>query len=103
MPRRWSSSCTLATLFTAASLALASGTPAPAGDAGSAIAKASDLIDSGQLVEARRDLSALRTLSLTPAQRERVDQLLSAAERRLDLEACSPASLPPDEGGTGGM
>lgn len=27
----------------------------------------------------------------------------SAAERRLDLEACSPASLPPDEGGTGGV
>jgi len=83
MPRRWSSSCTLATLFTAASLALASGSPVPAGDAGSAIAKASDLIDHGRLVEAKRDLNALRTLSLTPAQRERVDQLLSAAERRL--------------------
>jgi len=83
MPRRWSSSYTLASLFTAASLALASGTPDPAGDAGSAIANASELIQTGRLVEAQRDLSVLRKLSLTPAQRERVDQLLSAAERRL--------------------
>ncbi len=82
MPRRWTS-CSLASLLTAASLALASGTVATASDASSAITRASDLIQDGQLVEAQQGLKALRGTSLSPAQRERVDQLLSAAERRL--------------------
>ncbi len=88
MPRRWSSSSTLASLITAASLALASGTaasaePNSAPDSASAIAHASSLIENGQLVRATRDLEALRGMSLSPAQRERVEQLHSAAERRL--------------------
>lgn len=93
MPRRWSHTCTLATLFTSASLAFAAGTIDPGADPAGAIAHASDLIQNGRLVQAKRDLSTLRTLSLTPAQRERVDQLLSAAERRLRFSDAVDISL----------
>ena len=89
MPRRRPSSSTLAALFTAASLALAAlaaGAPVAAStgaDPSGAIAAAAALVDEGAFVRAQAELAALRDRSLTPAQRQRVDQLLSVAERRL--------------------
>jgi type II secretory pathway component GspD/PulD (secretin) len=86
MPRCRPSSSTLAALLTASAIALAAGAPAAAASApepSQAIAGAAALVEDGQLVRARGQLRSLRETSLTPAQRQRVDQLLSVAERRL--------------------
>ncbi len=85
MPRRRPSTSTLATFVTAAAITLAAGAPVSAAtpDAGAEIARASSLIENGDLVYAKHELEKIGELSLSPAQRERVNQLLSSAERRM--------------------
>lgn len=92
MPCRRSSS-SLAALLTAAALSALLTLPAGAAPSGTqadrdadpsaALARASELVSSGELVRAEHRLEALLQRELTPAQRDRARQLMSAAERRL--------------------